>query len=108
MPRTADRNQQDLDASDDGVTDDDMSPETLIDEDRSQESDESLPQASESNVGLGHGLDEAELADRDPVGREEARRLKQTIRQHAHDPNAVEPAEAEELAQRRAQAQPKQ
>lgn len=57
-------------------TDDDMSPETLIHEDGARSpsevglggpDDEDLSIVDEDDIGGGNGLDEAELADLDPV-----------------------------------------
>lgn len=57
-------------------TDDDMSPETLIHEDGARSpneigvggpDDEDLSIVGEDEIGGGNGLDEAELAERDPV-----------------------------------------
>lgn len=57
-------------------TDDDMSPETLIHEDGARSAneigvggpdDEDLSIVDEDEIGGGNGLDEAELAERDPV-----------------------------------------
>jgi hypothetical protein len=59
-------------------TDDDMSPETLIREDGARDADESgvgdqadwdLSIVDEDDIGGGDGLDEAELARRDPLDR---------------------------------------
>ncbi|ROM57416.1 serine kinase/phosphatase [Pseudomonas poae] len=58
-------------------TDDDMSPETLIREDGARDAREEgednpadfdLSIVDEAEIGGGNGLDEAELADLDPVG----------------------------------------
>jgi hypothetical protein len=60
------------------LTDDDMSPETLIREDGARDADESgvgdqadwdLSIVDEDDIGGGDGLDEAELARRDPLDR---------------------------------------
>jgi hypothetical protein len=57
-------------------TDDDMSPETLIREDGARDADEAgegnqadwdLSIVDEDDIGGGNGLDEAELARRDPL-----------------------------------------
>ncbi|MFJ2540593.1 MULTISPECIES: serine kinase/phosphatase [unclassified Pseudomonas] len=57
-------------------TDDDMSPETLIHEDGARDADEmgedhqadwDLSVVDEDDIGGGNGLDEAELARRDPL-----------------------------------------
>ncbi|MGY2293385.1 serine kinase/phosphatase [Pseudomonas sp. SDO528_S397] len=59
-------------------TDDDMSPETLILEDGARDAQEpgegeaadwDLSVVDEDEIGGGNGLDEAQLAERDPVGR---------------------------------------
>lgn len=90
------------------VTADDMAPETLLDSERSHTprsmrgraaNDTSLSTAGEDAVGMGGGLDEAEEADVDPVGKREAERIRRTSQQHAADPNMVEPHEARERAQ---------
>jgi hypothetical protein len=61
------------------LTADDASAETLLDEDRShspqaqeerQPLDTELREVDEADIGEGGGLDEAELARRDPVGRQ--------------------------------------
>jgi hypothetical protein len=63
-------------ADDHEPTDDDMSPETLIHEDGARSpsevgsggpDDEDLSIVDEDDIGGGNGLDEAELAERDPV-----------------------------------------
>lgn len=98
-----------LNASDDDVTADDAAPETLLDEERShtpdaegrEPADQDLRTVRATNIGAGGGLDEAELADTDPVGEEEAARLKREIERHARNPNAFEPNEAAEIADRR-------
>jgi hypothetical protein len=91
------------------VTADDLSPETLLDEERSHTpsalarrdaQDSRLHSVSEADIGEGGGLDEAELADRKPVGRDEARRLQRKIAEHAGNPNAFEPNESAEVAAR--------
>ncbi|MCP1472717.1 hypothetical protein ABIA54_003200 [Pseudomonas sp. EB276 TE3739] len=57
-------------------TDDDLSPETLIREDGARDADEpgegnpadwDLSEVGENDIGGGDGLDEAELADLDPL-----------------------------------------
>lgn len=57
-------------------TDDDLSPETLIHEDgarspheagRGRPADQILSEVDEEDIGGGNGLDEAELADLDPL-----------------------------------------
>lgn len=99
---------QGINASDDDVTADDLAPETLLDEERShtpdasgrEPADQDLRTTRASNIGAGRGLDEAELADTRPVGKRQADALKRKSEQHARDPNAFEPAEAEEVAAR--------
>lgn len=99
---------QGINASDDDVTADDLAPETLLDEEPShtpdagnrEPADQALRATPASNIGAGRGLDEAELADSQPVGKREAGALKRKAEQHAHNPNAFEPAEAEEIAAR--------
>lgn len=62
--------------TDDGSTDDDLSPETLIREDGARSARETgcgkpadwdLSIVEEAQIGGGNGLDEAELARRDPL-----------------------------------------
>jgi hypothetical protein len=62
--------------SDHEPTDDDMSPETLIHEDGARDAEEAgegnpadwdLSLVDEDDIGGGNGLDEAELARRDPL-----------------------------------------
>jgi hypothetical protein len=99
---------QGINASDDDVTADDLAPETLLDEERShtpdasgrEPADQDLREHSASNIGAGRGLDEAELADQSPVGKSEAEALKRKADQHARNPNAFEPHEAQEVAAR--------
>jgi hypothetical protein len=64
--------------ADDESTDDDMSPETLIHEDGARDAHEAgedgqadwdLSIVDEEDIGGGKGLDEAELAQRDPLDR---------------------------------------
>jgi hypothetical protein len=80
MPRQRVREAGMTDASTDDheLTDDDMSPETLIREDGARDADESgvgdqadwdLSIVDEDDIGGGDGLDEAELARRDPLDR---------------------------------------
>jgi hypothetical protein len=97
-----------INASEDDVTADDLAPETLLDEERShtpdasgrEPSDQGLRETRASNIGAGGGLDEAEMADANPVGREEASKLKNKADKHARNPNAFEPHEAAEVAAR--------
>lgn len=87
------------------TTADDLEPETLLDDDGIAIPSEALSKAasdtvlnisgSDAPLGFGSGLDEAELAGIDPVGRDVARALRDKVAAHARDPNAVEPAEAE-------------
>ncbi|MFB0702169.1 serine kinase/phosphatase [Pseudomonas protegens] len=62
--------------TDDGASDDDLSPQTLIREDGARSAHEAgadkpadwdLSIVEEENIGGGNGLDEAELARRDPL-----------------------------------------
>ncbi len=62
--------------ADHGPTDDDLSPETLIREDGARDADElgsgnqadwDLSIVDEDGIGGGDGLDEAEMARRDPM-----------------------------------------
>ena len=89
------------------VTADDMAPETLLDSEPSHTprsmrgraaNDASLSTVGEDGIGAGGGLDEAEEADVDPVGKREAERIRRTSQRHAADPNMVEPHEARERA----------
>lgn len=89
------------------VTADDMAPETLLDPEPSHTprsmrgraaNDASLSTVGEDGIGAGGGLDEAEEADVDPVGKREAERIRRTSQQHAADPNMVERHEARERA----------
>jgi len=104
-----------VNASDDDVTADDVAPETLLDEERSHTpdaggrgpADQGLRSTSAGDVGAGGGLDEAELADVDPVGSEAARRIRRKLERHARDPNSLEPHEAAEIAAREAAARGK-
>jgi hypothetical protein len=50
-----------------GPTADDLAPETLIPEDRPNAADGQLRTVDESEIGAGTGLDEAELAEVEPV-----------------------------------------
>lgn len=91
------------------VTADDLSPETLLDDDPSRSPairarrvplDRQL-RRDDATAGMGSGPDEAELAERDPVGRDEARKLRQRSEAHAIDARFMEPAGAAEAADRR-------
>lgn len=88
--------------ADTDVTADDLSPETLLDSDASR-----TPSARQGRIaadrelsitdqplGLGGGRDEAEAAERQPVGQAEAAKLRKKSREHASDPNYFEPNEA--------------
>lgn len=84
------------------VTADDLSPETLLDSESSRTpsargrrivADRDLS-ITDQPPGLGSGLDEAEDAQRQPVGRIEAAKLREKSREHASDPNNFEPYEA--------------
>ena len=90
------------------TTADDMTPETLLDFDASRTpsslrgrmpNDTDTRVVSEAEIGGGDGLDEAELAERDPVGARAAARTQRKAREHAANPNMVEPHEARERAQ---------
>ncbi len=95
--------------SDGHVTADDLSPETLLDDDASRspavharrEPQDVQLRRKASEVGLGTGMDEAELANQKPVGHAEAARLKRRSEQHARDARFMEPAGAAEMAQRK-------
>lgn len=89
------------------VTADDMAPETLLDEERSRTPDSARGRAPLDTaldvldgtiVGGGIGPDEAERAQRDPVGTREAEALRRRAHAHAADANSFEPHETEELA----------
>ncbi len=69
----------DGDSVDNRPTADDLSPETLLREQggelgEGEAADHDLREVEEDRAGLGHGLDEAELADVDPVGKSKAGR----------------------------------
>ncbi|MEW6167159.1 MAG: hypothetical protein AB1651_05635 [Pseudomonadota bacterium] len=90
------------------LTADDAAPETFLDDTRSSTPSDVEPRQPADTVLRGRtpgatttrqGKDEAELADSEPVGWTESRRLRSKARAHARDPNAVEPHEAEEQAQ---------
>ncbi len=91
------------------VTADDLSPETLLDDDPSRSpavharrapQDAQLTR-SHSTAGMGGGLDEAEVADRRPVGRKEAAKLERRSQRHANDARYLEPAGAAEALERK-------
>ena len=86
-------------------TGDDLTPETLLDADPSRTPDASggrLPAdlamrvQDAAGIGAGGGLDEAEWAERDPVGRKTAQAARQRSQAHASDPTSVEPHAAQE------------
>lgn len=80
---------------------DDLSPEMLIDEPGPNASDRELQRRNARQLGLKSGPDEAEMADRDPVGPGEARARRNLIHEHAANPNQFEFAEAQEIADRK-------
>lgn len=89
------------------VTADDLSPETLLDSEPSRTphstrarkpSDTAMATVGIEGIGAGGGLDEAEMAERSPVGSEAAAATQGKARRHAADPNMVEPHEAQERA----------
>jgi hypothetical protein len=86
-------------------TADDMTPETLLDAEASHTpgstqgrgaNDTATRTVGAADIGGGDGLDEAEMAERRPVGAGEARRIQRKAREHAADPNMVEPHETQE------------
>lgn len=79
-------------------TDDEMTPENLLDPDSPTADDTSMSVVAGDGIGAGSGPDEAELAERDPVGARQAARTQRKSRAHAADPNMVEPHEAQERA----------
>ncbi len=90
------------------VTADDLSPETLLDDDASRSpavrarrapQDAQLTRST-STAGMGGGLDEAEWAERSPVGRDQAKKLQQRSERHANDARQMEPAGAAEALER--------
>lgn len=92
------------------VTADDLSPETLLDDDPSRSPAVKLRRAprgtqltrssAAADIGMGAGLDEAEWAQRSPVGKAEAERLASRSRKHAADARFMEPAAAAEALAR--------
>lgn len=89
------------------ITADDLSPETLLDSEPSRTphardartpADTALRTVNAAQIGAGDGLDEAECADLDPVGRKAAAATRRKAQRHARDPNMVEPHEAAEQA----------
>ncbi|MGH8519114.1 MAG: hypothetical protein ACREUE_16815, partial [Panacagrimonas sp.] len=85
------------------VTADDMAPETLLDPEPSHTprsmrgraaNDSAMSVGGGAGIGIGGGLDEVEMAERRPVGARQAARTQRKSRQHAADPNMVEPHEA--------------
>lgn len=91
------------------VTADDLSPETLLDDDPSRSpavKARRAPQDTQltrgcSTEGMGAGLDEAEWAERSPVGKAEAQRLQRHSESHANDARHMEPAGAAEALRRK-------
>ena len=89
--------------ADQDVTADDLSPETLLDSEASRTpSARENRRAADSDLsirdmppGAGGGRDEAEDAERQPIGRVEAAKLREKSREHASNPNYFEPNEAE-------------
>lgn len=93
--------------ADQHITADDMAPETLLDSEPSHTprsmrgraaNDSSLSTTGAAGIGGGGGPDEAEMAEREPVGEREAKRLERKAREHAADPNMVETHEAQARA----------
>ena len=91
------------------VTADDLSPETLLDDDPSRSpavrarrapQDTQLTRST-STAGMGSGLDEAEWAERSPVGREAAKKMERRSKSHANDARQMEPAGAAEALERK-------
>lgn len=95
------------------VTADDLSPETLLDDDSSRSPavrarrapQDTQLRRSASTAGMGSGLDEAEWAERSPVGRDEAAKLQQRSQRHANDAKQMEPAGAAEALERKRREQ---
>lgn len=90
--------------------DDDLSPETLLEDPAldpvpQPAQDSVLHGVDASQAGMGTGLDEAEQAERDPVGLRHSRQLERKSKAHAADPNFFEPAEAEMRRQMRVDRQ---
>lgn len=94
------------DQANDDFDADDLTPETLVPDDglpipseagRTTATDTLLQETDADGIGAGagSGLDEAELADVDPVGREASRTLENRAIHHASDARFFEPAEAE-------------
>ncbi|PPE74116.1 hypothetical protein C3942_08740 [Solimonas fluminis] len=91
------------------VTADDLSPETLLDDDPSRSPavrarrapQDAQLRRSGSTAGMGDGPDEAEMADRKPVGRKEAAKLERRSQRHANDARYLEPAGAAEALDRK-------
>lgn len=80
---------------------DDLTPATLLDEPRGRASDLDVQTRSARQLGLHGGPDEAEMAERDPVGADEARARHNLIHEHAADPGKFEFHEAQEIASRK-------
>lgn len=68
-------------------------------------SDSLLADVSGDQIGAGRELDEAELADTEPVVRAESLRLQEMAARHARDARYFEPAEAEMQRQKRVDEQ---
>lgn len=92
---------------DSDMTADDATPETLLDSEPSHSPDSRHgrgPLDADTSIknvdaiGAGRGRDEAELAERRPVGDAAADATRRTAHRHAADANAFEPHETEELA----------
>lgn len=86
----------------DGVTADDLAPETLLDEAGGGDpgdlrtiapADSALSVVDASAAGLGDGPDEAEDAQASPIARAELERLRRRIARAGASPNDFEPAE---------------
>lgn len=84
-------------------TADDAEQETLLDDNLSHTLDSRrgrdpldtvLGAREENQIGGGTGADEAELAEKKPVGRQEAARLARKAKRHARNPNFFEHHEA--------------
>jgi hypothetical protein len=95
-----------------GVTADDATRETLLDDDPSRTpsvrstrdaADQQLDVVPASRIGGGTGLDEAELAQAEPVGLNVAAGLRAQAERHAHDARYAEPAGAREARERESQ-----
>jgi len=96
------------------VTADDLSPETLLDSEPSRTphatrerkpADTTMSTVGAEQIGAGVGLDEAEMAERSPVGNTASAATRRKAQDHAADPNSVEPHETQELADAKRQAE---